>query len=77
MKAERDLRAALRENSFTTIINGASGDLNHPELTGVSRKLRVNCYSTTHMSPLLISFSRLPGPDLAMAASIWAVIMSS
>jgi hypothetical protein len=34
-------------------------------------------YSTIHVSPLLISFSRLPGPAFAMAASIWSTIMSS
>jgi hypothetical protein len=27
-------------------------------------------YSTTQVSPLLMSFSRLPGPDLAMEAFI-------
>jgi hypothetical protein len=35
------------------------------------------CHSTIHVSPLLMSFSRLPGPFFVTAASIWATIISS
>ena len=34
-------------------------------------------YSTTHVSPLLSNFSKLPGPVFEMAASICSTIMSS
>ena len=34
-------------------------------------------YSTTQVSPLLRSFSKLPGPDFVMAASIWSTSISS
>lgn len=74
-----ELRGGESGKGYGGRVKGKVKDLSKPDdsLFPFTHSPFTPCYSTIHVSPLLSSFSRLPGPDFAMAASIWSTIISS